>query len=133
MSDVGQLLPLDYEERRTAWPELRTRLAALAARTGEPWMSEDVFHLTTMGQATLWATDDLGCFIVTQIDEQPWGRSFVVWIASEETDARAIDYMEQVRLLAAEANCSRVTFSSPRRWERALPGLTVRREYSFSV
>ncbi len=130
---IGVLAPLTYEERRAAWPMIRPRLAALAARTGEGWMPEDVFHLTTMGSATLWATDDLGCFIVTQVDEQPWGRSFVVWIASEETDARAVEYMDQVRDMAREAACDRVTFSSPRRWERALPGLTVRHEYSFET
>lgn len=133
MIDVGILAPLDYEQRRAAWPALRPRLAALAARTGEPWMPEDVFHLTTMGHAILWATDDLGCFIVTQIDEQPWGRSLVVWIASEETDARAADYMEQVREIGQNSNCSRITFTSPRRWQRALPGLKVRFEYSFEA
>ncbi|MCP3735618.1 hypothetical protein M9979_12115 [Sphingomonas sp. RP10(2022)] len=131
---VDALFPLDYDQRRAAWPELRPRLAALVERTGEPWMPEDVFHLTTMGQATLWATPDLGCFIVTQIDEQPWGRSLVVWIASEVTDARALEYMDQVRSIARDAGCDRVTFTSPRRgWMRALPGVAVRYEYSFEA
>lgn len=133
MSEPATLLPLDYEQRRAAWPTLRSRLAALAARTGEPWMPEDVFHLTTMGQATIWASEDLAAFIVTQIDEQPWGRAMVIWIGSEETDARALDYMDQLRAIAAHQNCSRVTFTSPRRWERALPGLNVRFEYSFEA
>lgn len=133
MTQPDHLRMLDYAERRDAWPALRPRLDALAARNGEPWMPEDVFHLTTMGQAALWATDDLGCVVVTQVDEQPWGRSLVVWIASEETDAKAIDYVEQVREIARLANCSRISFSSPRRWERALPGLKVRFEYSFEV
>lgn len=133
MTEVGTLLPLDYDQRRAAWPQLRPRLAALAARTGERWMPEDVFHLTTMGHAAIWATEDLGAFIVTQIDEQPWGRSLVVWIASEETDARAADYLDQLREIGQNSNCDRITFTSPRRWQRALPGLTVRYEYSFSA
>lgn len=133
MTDAGTLQLLDYEQRRAAWPELRPRLAALAARTGEPWMPEDVFHLTTMGHAAIWATDDLQAFIVTQIDEQPWGRTMVIWIGSEETDARASDYMDQLQAIATHQNCSRVTFTSPRRWQRALPGLKVRYEYSFEA
>jgi hypothetical protein len=128
---MNPLLPMSYDDARAMWPALRARLAATAARTRETWMPEDVFHLVAMGHAKLWATEDLGCFIVTQIDEQPWGRSLVVWIASEETDAAAVDYMDQVREIGQEADCSRVTFTSPRRWERALPGLTVRYEYSF--
>lgn len=130
---MTDLAVLTYPEIRSAWPAIRPRLAALAERTSEPWMPEDVFHLLVMGTARLFATDDLGCFIVVQIDEQPWGRSLVVWIASEETDARASDYIEQVRDIARAGDCHRVTFSSPRRWERALPGLTVRHEYGFSV
>lgn len=133
MTAVGTLVLLDYAERRVVWPVLRPRLLAVAERTGEPWMPEDVFHLTAMGQAALWATEHLGCFVVTQIDEQPWGRSLVVWIASEETEARAADYMDQLRTIGQDSGCSRVTFSSPRRWERALPGLTVRHEYSFET
>jgi hypothetical protein len=133
VSEPATLLPFDYAQRREAWPIIRARLAALAARTGEPWMPEDVFHLTTMGQAFLWASEDLSAFIVTQVDEQPWGRSMVIWIGSEETDARASDYMDQLRAIAAASNCSRVTFTSPRRWKRALPGLTVRYEYSFET
>lgn len=133
MTEAAQLWPLDYAAARAAWPTLRPRLTALAEKTGEPWMPEDVLHLIALGTAKLLATEDLGCFIVTQIDEQPWGRFFVVWIASEETDARAFDYMDQVREYARAAECDRVVFSSPRRWERALPGLTVRHEYSFSV
>jgi hypothetical protein len=133
VTEAGLLIPRNYEEARAVWPLIRTRLLAMAEKLGERWMPEDVLHLIAMRHATLWATDDLGCFIVTQMDEQPWGRSLVVWIASEATDATAFDYMEQVRIIADEANCYRVTFSSPRRWERALPGLTVRHEYSFDV
>lgn len=127
------LLPRPYTDARAIWPDLRTRLAALAERTNEPWMVEDVFHLIAMGQARLWASADLAAFIVTQVDVQPWGSTMVIWIGSEETTARASDYMDQLHAIATDLGCDRVSFSSPRRWERALPGLTVRHDYSFDV
>lgn len=130
---IGILTMIPAADVRAVWPSVRDRVSAIAAATGEGWVVEDVFHEIIVGNAFLWATEDLGCFVVLQIDQRPYQRSLFVWIASEETEARAADYVPQIQDIGRENGCQRVVFESPRRWDRALPGLTVRHIYSFGT
>lgn len=127
------LIHVGPSDLRRIWPMIRERVAGIAVATGEPWIAEDVYAEIAAGTAWLWATDDLGCFIVIQIGVATYSRDLVVWVASEETDARAADFLPQVQVMARECGCTRVVFNSPRRWDRALPGLTVRHQYSFAA
>lgn len=120
-------------ELRAVWPEIRDRVDAVARRTEEPWVSEDVFAEIIGGTAWLWGTHGMGCFVVLQVRETAYSRDLHVWIASEETDSRAADFVTQVKAIAREAACGRVTFNSPRRWQRALPGLRASYSYTFSA
>ncbi|TKD50580.1 hypothetical protein [Sphingomonas baiyangensis] len=120
-------------ELRGVWQRIRPRVEAIATKQAEAWIADDVFAEILAGTAWLWATPDLGCFVVLQVAATAYDRALHVWIASEETDARAVDFMPQLQAIAREAQCSRVDFVSARRWERALPGLRVRRIYSFEA
>lgn len=121
------------ERLRPVWPHIRDRIAALAADCGEAWVAEDVFAAISAAHAKLWVTPRFECFIVTQILTAPWGREFHVWVACNDSSARAAEFLPQVKTMAAAHTCDRVVFESPRRWERALPGVTVRHLYSIPV
>lgn len=134
MTEKALLSVIPAAEVRAVWPHLRERLEHVITRNAESWLVEDVYLAIMRGEAYLWATEALGCFVVLQVQVSSHGaRDLHVWIASEETDLRAVDYMEQIRHIGQEAQCDRVTFESPRKWGRALPGLTVRYLYSFET
>lgn len=133
MSDVRALIIVQPGDLRAIWPMVRDRLAATIADCGEPIVQEDVFHEILVGNAYLWATEEAGAFVVLQIRAGTNTRDLHIWLAGESTVARAADYWPQLLEIAAEAGCSRITFESPRRWERALPGLSVRYLYTCDV
>jgi hypothetical protein len=133
MTDVPFLLPFSALQARDAWPEIKDRITALAGDHGEAWMAEDVFHQIQVGNAHLWALDDLSGFVVLQVFVSSYERVLHVWICCNNSSNRMIDYFDQIKGIAAENDCKRVTFESSRRYERALPDLKVRYLYSAEI
>lgn len=134
IEDTTELEVVPIIGLRTVWPELRARVQGIIDRSGDPMLVEDVFAAILRGEAYLWTTPNLGCFVVLQVQVSSHGaRDLHVWLASEETEHHAVDYMDQIRHIGREAQCDRVTFESPRKWGRALPGLTIRYLYSFET
>lgn len=107
---------------REVWPLVRPKLEAIRERDGEPWLPEDVFHEILIGNAYLWTTPDIRGFCVLQIAQTSHSRDLHVWIACNRTAARAPAYWEQLKSIAAENGCRRLTFVSTRQaWARVLP------------
>jgi hypothetical protein len=118
---------------RQAWLSVRDRVQEIADRDNEPWIAEDVFHELASASAFLWATEDLEAFVVLTIKTAPYTRDLHIWIGCENTEANAADYWPQLVEIARQHGCGRIMFESQRRWERALPNLTVRHVYEFQV
>lgn len=133
MTDVPFLMPMTAQQARDAWPSIKDRVAALSAAHGEAWMGEDVFHQLQCGNSHLWALDDLSGFVVLQVFVTSYERVLHVWICCNNSGNRMADYFDQIKGIAAENDCQRVTFESSRRYERALPGLKVRYLYSAEI
>ena len=131
--EAGTLAMIPQSDLRRVWPQVRDRMQAIADRDGEPWIAEDVYQEIIVGNAYLWATDDLGGFVVLVIRAAPYTRDLHIWIGCENTEANAAAYWPQLLAIASEAGCNRIMFESQRRWDRALPGLTARRIYSCEV
>lgn len=132
MSDAPPLVIVNTDEVRKVWPHVRDRVVALAANHDEAWLAEDVYLELARGGSYLWTTPDLEGFVVIQIHSTPFERDLHVWIACNRTDAPAGEFIPQLKDIAAEAQCDRVTWESSRKgWERAIPGVSVR--YSLSV
>ena len=96
-------------------------------------MQEDVFHEIMCRNAHLWALDDLSGFVVLHVHVSAYEKSLHVWICCNDSGNRIAQYFDQIKGIAAENECQRVTFDSPRRYERALPGLKVRYTYSAEI
>lgn len=120
-------------ELRRFWPLVRDRIASLCAATNEPWLPEDVYHELLTGASHLWITPRADGFVVLSIMVAPYTRDLHVWIACNDTVARAAEFWPQLREIASAHSCNRLMFESPRRWERAIPGLTVRHIYSEEI
>lgn len=117
------------ETIREVWPIVRERIAQLAIDNDEPWLAEDVFIDLINARSFLWVTEDCGGFVVVTAVVTPFLRDLHVWIACNDTIARAADYLPEMKRIATLMNCWRVVFESPRRWERALPDVSVRYFY----
>lgn len=128
-----RLLLVPSENLREVWPALRERIAALGTRTSEPWLVEDVFADIVAGNSHLWVTHDLAGFVVLTVWSAAYARDLHVWLGDNETEATAAEFVPQIREIARSLNCGRVMWESPRRWERALPGVDVRHLYTFQA
>lgn len=128
-----QLALIEPPALRVAWPRVRERVAAISARWDEPWLAEDVYAAVLTGNAYLWATPDFATFVVLQVDPMPHGRDLRVWIGSNVAAERPAEFMEQMRAIAAECDCSRVVCESPRRLDLVLPGVETRQLYILKV
>lgn len=128
------LSKVQFDELRHVWPKVRPQLQALREEHGEPWLPEDVFHEILMGGTHLWTTPADDGFVVLQVLLTPYSKDLHVWIACNRTAARAADYWEQLKTIAADNDCNRLIFGSPRKgWERAMPHLRVRYVLSETI
>ncbi|AYJ85780.1 hypothetical protein D3Y57_07075 [Sphingomonas paeninsulae] len=130
MTVAAPLSHVPVAELRDVWPKIRDHVSWISERTSQPWIAEDVYHEILVGNAYLWMTPDRESFVVLQVQVAPYTRDLHVWLASNQAEANAAAYWPQLLAIGREALCNRVEFESPRRWERAVPGLTVRHLYS---
>lgn len=112
-------------EARAAYPLIRARLEQLSK--GEAWMPEDVYRDLCIGNAYLWRTPDLDGFLVLQISDTPATKDLHIWIAHNSSSGTVPEFMDQLRRIARDHHCTRITFESPRRgWLRVLPAMERR-------
>jgi hypothetical protein len=125
------LLPVTFPQLRGVWSVIRDRIDRIAIDLKQPWVSEDVFHEILSGNAHLWALADNSGFVVIRLFATAYERTLHVWICSNHSGPKIVDYLDQIKGIAAANDCERVTFESPRRYQRALPG--VKATYSYSI
>jgi hypothetical protein len=130
---TGELFPVVLEQLRPTWAKVRDRVAEISERWSQPWIADDVFHELLVGNAHLWALEDCSGFMVLRVFATAYERTLHVWIADNASEARIADYLEQVRAIAEDNGCSRITWESDRRYHRALPGVRVAYAYSIDV
>lgn len=132
--NADPLVRVTPAELGAVWPKIRDRIEAVRARRREAWLAEHVFHEIMAGGAYLWTTPDLRGFVVLQVLAAPYARDLHVWIAWNDTEARAGDYLDQLKALAADNGCQEITFESERNgWLKALPGVRLRQRFSVAV
>lgn len=117
---------------RQTWPAVIHRLEQLAS--GEAWRAEDVYHQLLTANAFLWATPDIDGFVVLQVLVSPATKDLHIWIACNSSSGTVAEFMEQLREIARDHQCDRITFESGRRgWRRVLAGATIRQLYIIDV
>lgn len=121
------------ERIREVWPLIRERISALSVDAAEPWMAEDVFADLVGARSFLWVTEECRGFIIVSTWTAPFARDLHVWIACNDMMDNAAAYLPEVKRIAKVMNCWRVVWESPRRWERALPGVSTRYLYSIDL
>lgn len=130
---MNVLLPVSLEELRGVWPDVRDRIAAIAARFDQPWIAEDVFHELVVGNSHLWVSEDRTLFAVLRVFATMYERTLHVWVAGNDGPAPMEAYLEAMKAIAADNACSKITWESDRKYRRALPGVKVTYAYSIEV
>jgi len=115
-----------FARLREVWSSVRDRIDAIRVRDEEPWLADDVFHEILVGNAYLWTTPRNDGFVVLQVAHSPYVKDLHVWIACNRTEARAPEYRDQLKSIAADNRCTRLTFASTRKgWLRTMPDCKV--------
>lgn len=127
------LLPVALEHLRFVWPDITERLGKLIERCGEAILPEDVYHEILIGNAYLFALPDRDGFVIVKLVGHTGGRDLFVWWAWNDSDPSAQVYLEQLKVLAGEQECTRIAWESDRRWERHLPEAKVRYSYTIDL
>lgn len=132
--DVPTFVPVAPNELRGAWAIVKDRVARIASKLKEPWVPEDVFCELLTGNSSLYLADDNSGFVVLRVFATAYQRSLFVWICwNDAGENRCLDYLPQLMDIAVGNGCSKIDWESPRKWQRALPGVRTRFAYSIEV
>lgn len=128
------LIFVPQPELRRVWPNVREALAKLSEADRHEWIPEDVYRELSVGGTYLFTSPDFRAFLITQILVSPYARELHVWAASNEWAGDRLDFFAQLKSIAAENECTRITWNSDRTgWERAIPGVRATTRYSFEM
>lgn len=133
MIQAPLLLPVPAENLRHVWRVIRDRVDSISTKQNQPWVADDVFHEILLGNSHLWALADNSGFVVLRLFVSAYERVLHVWICSNSSGQPIADYLDQIKGIAKANDATRVTFESPRRYQRALPGLQTTYCYSIKV
>jgi hypothetical protein len=115
------------------WVQVRDRIEAIRAASNEPALAEHIFYEIMEARAHLWTTADLRGFVVLQVLPSPYATDLHVWMAWNEA-GHAGDFMEQLKVIAADNGCTSLTFASNRAgWLRRFPEAQVMRTFRIPV
>ena len=117
---------------RNVWQQVKVGLIAVQRKTGEQWLIEDVYAALKTGSAQLFTFPD--GFVVLQSLRDQWTNEpcLHIWITHHAGhDDLTEDFISNLRKLADNAGVKKVTFTSPRRWDRR-SGATLK-SYNYEL
>ena len=101
------------------WFSIRQGLEVVLERTGEEYLPEDVYAAIKAGTAYLYVVDN--GFTVLVNSKAPYTNEPVlfIWIAYHATDEDLADeFYAELKKMAKTIGASKITWNSPRRWDR---------------
>lgn len=107
-------------ELRAVWPQVKSSLLAVQAKSQEDWIPEDVYHAIKSGEAALHlakVSGELAGVLVTTVTFSEFaGRKFLhVWVAHNLGDSDVIDAgIGMLRDMAKGCGAEMITFGSKR-------------------
>lgn len=125
-----KLVPLNPTEVRRLWDQLSIPIRKVRAKTGQPWILEDVYAAIHANEAWLYTDIEDGIPVAVAVFKRftQFGRNILfMWVVYQgRTDCTIMDYKDQIKEIARNSGCDVVQFESPRRgFERVVPELKV--------
>jgi hypothetical protein len=116
--------PVKPDDLQDVWPLIQPGLLKVLKHSTDNWIPEDVYHAIKSGQSVLhlvYVEGDYCGFTVSTLVTTFDGKALHFWIVYNASKVDIIKtFMPEVERLARAAGARRVTFWSPRRWERRL-------------
>jgi len=121
---------------REVWDTIKPALERLSQT--HTWIPEDVYSACVSGQAFCFVDDEYneGCLIVELIrDRFDNSLSFHIWIAVSWINGAIKRHWEEIKMLARQAGCDKITFHSKRKgMERAVNDAEIEEiRYKFDL
>lgn len=131
--DAGNVVALPNVDRKLEWiaPDqitnvwdlIKPGVLNLEGRSKEGWRAEDIYAALRTGSSALhigYGTEYLG-FMVTTLLTGYRDKSLNIWLCFNASKEDIIDlFSEDVTEIAKTAGAKRISFYSPRNWERRL-------------
>jgi hypothetical protein len=118
------LTPVKPEDIQEVWHLVVSGLSKVLKHSTERWIPEDVYHAIRSGSSVLhlcYVDGEYCGFTVSTLLQQYDGKALHFWIVYNASKVDIIGtFMPDVELIARTAGAKRVTFWSPRRWERRI-------------
>lgn len=105
------------------WPYVQPRLLKVKERTKARWIPEDVYAALKAGRSSLHIAEqgvDYVGFVILQPSSDYDGKTLWVWVVFSEGQDLIERYEPQLTGYARKIGAKRLSFSSPRKWERRL-------------
>lgn len=135
----GKLEWISPDNITHVWDLIRPGILNIEARSIEGWRAEDIYTALRTGSSALhiaYGPEYLG-FVVTTLISGYRDKSLNIWLCFNSSDRDIINmFSEEMTKLAKTAGAKRITFYSPRNWERRLKDygfLPVRTLYEKDV
>ena len=121
---------------RTAWDSIKQSVEQIRVDCKVEWRSEDVYAQCYAGHAFLWMCDDGFMVVKIQCNQFTLAKELFVWICWSGHAKGISEYMPDIKDFAAEHQCKKVVFGSPRKGFSKLADQNQWRqvtEFSFTV
>ena len=117
------MTPVHPEELHKVWDLVSEGLKKVLRHSVSRWIPEDVYHAIRSGNSVLHMVyvDGYCGFTVSTLVNAFDGKELHFWIVYNASKVDIIEqFMPEVERIARNAGAKRITFWSPRRWERRI-------------
>lgn len=124
-SQSSQLLPVNPVDLQSHWEEIRAGLLVVQKKASDGWIPEDIYHAIKNGSSFLYEgfvdQEYVGFIVLTPMQCYDM-KKLHIWCAYNGGGKNVVELMSpELVKLAKGINAKKITFASPRNWERRLP------------
>lgn len=102
-----------------AWFSIRQGLEVVLERTGEEYLPEDVYSSIKSGASHLYLVDGGFTVLINSKNQYSNEPVLFIWILYSNTqDDLADEFYDELKKMAKHIGASKITWNSPRRWDR---------------
>lgn len=129
----AELVYVHPNELQGSWDQVKEGLQKIHARASDGWIAEDVYAAIKGGNSTLhlcYVDQEYVGFIVLTPMQGYDVRKLHIWCAYNIGETSNLElFIAQLENMARSIGARKLTFASPRRWERRLPDFRLATTY----
>lgn len=129
LSQSSQLLPVNPVDLQSHWEEIRAGLLVVQKKASDGWIPEDIYHAIKACTSFLYLAyvdqEYVGFIVVTPMQCFDM-KKLHIWCAYNCGGKNVLEQTyPELEKLARGIGAKKVTFASPRNWERRFPDWKV--------